>query len=118
MSNKKMISNSIERMEDASLENVSGGGEKWNKAVYVAANVALVSAPASLVFCAGSAICQYRSKKRREQGNVARAKGLSTAGLVFSSLATGTAAVATIGGGMVFGTNLYYKLTEPVCVFN
>lgn len=99
---------SIEKLEDTLLEKVSGGNA-WDVVFPVAFTATICGLPISLGCSVGSTVCQYRAKKRREEGNMARAEKLETAGTVFTGLAVTGAGVSAVGVGTLLGRHLYVR---------
>lgn len=110
--NKKFIKNSVKQLDSVSLERVSGGTDSADIVFNTGLVTTLISVPVSLALGISSTVCQYRGKKRREQGNNDRADKLNKAGRVLSGLAVGTAGLGTVGAGMFGGVLLYDEITN------
>ena len=105
---KKVISNYIEKLDNDALEHILGGGDvNLEDIASIAVIGSVFSTPISLVLGVSSSICRHRSKKRREQGNIARAEKLEKAEITLNRFAIGSSAVGTIGALMLGGIALH-----------
>ncbi len=93
------MGNFVQRLDDTSLELVSGG---IDGIVRTAAGVIVTSVPVSFGCSVASAVCQYKAKAYKKQGDAVKAQELETAGRVLTDVAVSVGACGVTGIGALY----------------
>ena len=97
---KNSTKNFIKKLDDVSLESVSGGGV-GDVLFEAGGGIAILSIVSGIGCEIANTVCQYKAKSKRDQGNIKSAEKLEKAARILGPVSFGVSAGGVIVGGAI-----------------